>query len=141
VVHLLRGAARYCTYKDRKAVFKALRPIYTAVNPEAAAEAMDDFELTWGDRHPGVVRLWRDCNSRVRPHPVGQDGVAFQIDLGVRKPCELKGMCGSISVSHISYHGEVFPEHILENGYEFLVNNFSENSDPPSGVQRNQSCW
>jgi putative transposase len=67
VVHLLRGATRYCSYKDRKAVMKALRPVYTAVNAEAAAEAMDDFELTWGDRYPGIVRLWRDAWERFTP--------------------------------------------------------------------------
>lgn len=67
VVHLLRGAGRYCSYKDRKAVMKALRPIYTAVNAEAAAAAMDDFELTWGDRYPGIVRLWRDAWERFTP--------------------------------------------------------------------------
>lgn len=67
VVHLLRGAGRYCSYKDGKAVMKALRPIYTAVNAEAAAAAMDDFELTWGDRYPGIVRLWRDAWERFTP--------------------------------------------------------------------------
>lgn len=67
VVHLLRGATRYCSYKDRKAVLAALRPVYTAVSVEAAAEAMDDFELTWGDRYGGIVRLWRDAWERFTP--------------------------------------------------------------------------
>jgi putative transposase len=67
VIHLIRGATRYCSYKDRKAVAKALRPIYTAVNEEAAAEALDDLELTWGDRYPGIVRLWRDAWERFTP--------------------------------------------------------------------------
>lgn len=67
VIHLLRGAARYCSYKDRKAVMAALRPVYTAVNEEGAAEAMDDFELTWGERYPGIVKLWRDAWERFTP--------------------------------------------------------------------------
>jgi transposase-like protein len=67
VIHLIRGATRYCSYKDRKAVAKALRPIYTAIHEEAAAEALDDFELTWGDRYPGIVRLWRDAWERFTP--------------------------------------------------------------------------
>ena len=67
VIHLIRGATRYCSYKDRKAIAKALRPIYTAVNEQAAAEALDDFELTWGDRYPGIVRLWRDAWERFTP--------------------------------------------------------------------------
>jgi len=67
VIHLIRGATRYCSYKDRKAVAKALRPIYTAVNEAAAAEALDDLELEWGDRYPGIVRLWRDAWERFTP--------------------------------------------------------------------------
>jgi transposase-like protein len=67
VIHLIRGSIRYCTYKNRKAIAKALRPIYTAINEEAAADALDDFELTWGDRYPGIVRLWRDAWERFTP--------------------------------------------------------------------------
>jgi len=67
VIHLLRGSTRYCSYKDRKAVAAALRPIYTAVNEAAAADALDDFELTWGDRYPAIVRLWRSAWERFTP--------------------------------------------------------------------------
>lgn len=67
VIHLLRGSFRYCSYKDRKPVAAALRPIYTATNADAAAEAMDDFELEWGDRYPGIVRLWRAAWERFTP--------------------------------------------------------------------------
>ena len=52
----------------------------------------------------------------------------FQLDLLVKKPCELKAYCGSISVSNVPCHGEVFLEHVLENGYEFRVDNFSKDS-------------
>ena len=67
VIHLLRGSTRYCSYKDRKAIAQALRPIYTAVNEQAAADALDDFELTWGDRYPAIVRLWRSAWERFTP--------------------------------------------------------------------------
>jgi transposase-like protein len=67
VVHLLRGATRYCGYQHRRGVLNALQPVYTAVNADAAAEAMDAFELAWGDRYPGIVRLWRDAWERLTP--------------------------------------------------------------------------
>lgn len=67
VVHLMRGSFRFVSYKDRKAIAKALRPIYTAVNAQAAADALDDFEITWGDRYPGIIRLWRDAWERFTP--------------------------------------------------------------------------
>ena len=45
----------------------ALRPIYTAVNVEAAAEALDLFELEHGDRYPGIVTLWRHAWEQFIP--------------------------------------------------------------------------
>lgn len=67
VVHLIRASIRYCSWKDRKLVTKALRPIYTAPSVEAATDAMDTFELEHGDRYPGIVRLWRDAWERFIP--------------------------------------------------------------------------
>lgn len=67
VVHLIRASVRYCTWKDRKTITAALRPIYTAATAEAAADALDTFELTHGERYPGIVRLWRDSWERFTP--------------------------------------------------------------------------
>jgi putative transposase len=61
VVHLLRGSFRYASYTDRKKIAAGLRPIYTAVSQEAAAEALDEFEDEWGTRYPAIVDLWRDA--------------------------------------------------------------------------------
>jgi putative transposase len=67
VVHLIRASIRYCSWKDRKTITKALRPIYTAPSVEAASEAMDTFELEHGERYPGIVKLWRDAWERFIP--------------------------------------------------------------------------
>lgn len=67
VVHLIRASLRYCSYKDRKRIAAALRPIYTAATIDAAADAMDSFELEHGDRYPGIVTLWRGCWERFTP--------------------------------------------------------------------------
>lgn len=67
VVHLIRASLRYCSWKDRKKITAALRPIYTAVNAEAAADAMDTFELEHGDRYPAIVALWRSSWERFSP--------------------------------------------------------------------------
>lgn len=67
VVHMIRASLRYCSWKDRKAITTALRPIYTAVSLEAANDALDTFELEHGDRYPGIVRLWRDSWERFTP--------------------------------------------------------------------------
>jgi len=67
VVHLIRASIRYCSWKDRKTITKALRPIYTAPSVEAAVDAMDTFELEHGERYPGIVKLWRDAWERFIP--------------------------------------------------------------------------
>ena len=43
IVHLLRHALSFASWKDRRELAAALRPIYTAVNAEAAREALEDF--------------------------------------------------------------------------------------------------
>jgi transposase-like protein len=67
VVHLIRNSIKFCSWKDRRAVTKALKPIYQAATVDAAEDAMDDFELEWGDRYPAIVDLWRRNWERFTP--------------------------------------------------------------------------
>ncbi len=67
VVHLIRNSIKFCSWKDRRAVTKALKPIYQAPTGEAAEDAMDDFELEWGDRYPAITDLWRRNWERLTP--------------------------------------------------------------------------
>jgi putative transposase len=67
VVHLIRSAMRYVSYGDRRKVAAALKPIYSAPSIDAAGDALDTFELEWGDRYPAVVRVWRDAWERFIP--------------------------------------------------------------------------
>lgn len=67
VVHLIRGSTRFCNWKDRKPVVGALRPIYTAPTVQAAEQAMDHFEELWGDRYPGIVKVWRSAWEQFTP--------------------------------------------------------------------------
>ena len=67
VVHLIRNSMRYCSWKDRKAVTRALRSIYKADTVDAAAGALDDFESEWGDQYPAIVDVWRRNWERFTP--------------------------------------------------------------------------
>ena len=67
VVHLIRNSIRFCSWKDRKAVTRALKPIYRAATIEAAALALDDFETEWGGQYPAIVDLWRRNWERFCP--------------------------------------------------------------------------
>jgi len=59
VVHQIRNSCRYVTYKDLKEFTKGLKTIYGAVNKDAAALALDDFERKWSSKYQYAVRSWR----------------------------------------------------------------------------------
>jgi putative transposase len=68
IVHLIRNSLDYASWKDRKALAAALRPIYAAVSAEAALAALDAFEDgEWGQKFPTVVAAWRRAWDRVIP--------------------------------------------------------------------------
>lgn len=60
VVHLIRSALRFVAWKDRKEVTKALRDVYTAVDADAAADALDAIEARYKARYPSITRAFRD---------------------------------------------------------------------------------
>jgi putative transposase len=59
VVHVMRNAMRFVSWKDRKKVAASMRAIYTAPNIEAAELALKEFGQTFGERYPGAVDTWR----------------------------------------------------------------------------------
>lgn len=68
IVHLIRNSLDYASWKDRKLLAAALRPVYTAASAEAAEQALNDFERgPWGQRYPTVTAAWRRAWDRVIP--------------------------------------------------------------------------
>jgi len=68
IVHLIRNSLDYASWKERKALAAALKPVYTAVNADSAAQALDEFEAgPWGQRFPNIVATWRRAWDRVIP--------------------------------------------------------------------------
>ena len=68
IVHLIRNSLDYASWKDRKPLAPALRPIYAAASAEAALAALDAFEAGgWGQKFPTVVGAWRRAWERVIP--------------------------------------------------------------------------
>jgi putative transposase len=59
IVHQIRASMRYVTYRDRKAVARDLKPVYRAVNAEAAEHALAAFDERWGERYPMIADSWR----------------------------------------------------------------------------------
>jgi putative transposase len=68
IVHLLRNSLALASWKERKPLAVALRPIYTAASAEAARTALDAFESgPWGRQFPTVVASWRRAWTQVIP--------------------------------------------------------------------------
>ena len=68
IVHLIRYSMQFASWKERKAIAKALRPIYSASSADTAAGALDEFEQgPWGQKYPPVVASWRRKWDQVVP--------------------------------------------------------------------------
>jgi transposase-like protein len=68
IVHLIRNSLDYASWKDRKALAAAIKPIYTAPSAEAAQSELDALEEgAWGKKFPTVVAAWRRAWDKVVP--------------------------------------------------------------------------
>jgi putative transposase len=67
IVHEIRASMRFVSYKDRKKVAAALRPIYTAPSAEHALAELDAFERDWGAQYPMIGRMWRRDWDHITP--------------------------------------------------------------------------
>jgi transposase-like protein len=68
IVHLIRSSLDYVSWKERRTVAAALKPIYTAATVEAALAALATFEQgPWGQRYAPIAEAWRRAWDRVIP--------------------------------------------------------------------------
>ena len=68
IVHLIRNSLDYASWKDRKALAAAIKPIYTAPSAEAAQAELEAFEQgPWGGKFPTVALAWRRVWDKVIP--------------------------------------------------------------------------
>lgn len=67
-VHLIRASMRFVNYKDRKAVAKALKPIYTAADADGALVELEAFKASeLGTKYPHAVKTWETAWPRFIP--------------------------------------------------------------------------
>ena len=58
IVHLVRNALSYVSYKDRRAVAAGLKAIYSAATAPDAEAALMDFAAAWDTRYPTISKSW-----------------------------------------------------------------------------------
>ena len=78
IVHLIRYSMKFASWKERKAIAAALKPIYRAENAELAAYELDTFNAgPWGQKYPAIAQSWRRNWEAVIPF--------FAFSVAVRK--------------------------------------------------------
>ena len=67
IVHMVRYSLNYVSWKLRKEIAAELRTIYTAATVEEAERRLGEFEATWGEAYPPIVKSWRSNWARLIP--------------------------------------------------------------------------
>ncbi|NEW36608.1 IS256 family transposase [Nocardia cyriacigeorgica] len=61
IIHLIRNTFRLAGRQDWDALKRDVKPIYTAVNADAARAALDELTERWGKKYGAIVRLWNNA--------------------------------------------------------------------------------
>ena len=68
IVHLIRNSLEFASWKDRRGLAAALKPVYTAATMEAAMKELDALAAgAWGQKFPTVRAAWRRAWERGIP--------------------------------------------------------------------------
>ncbi len=61
IIHLIRNTFRLAGRQHWDALKRDVKPIYTAVNAEAARAALDELTERWGSKYGAIIRLWNNA--------------------------------------------------------------------------------
>jgi putative transposase len=67
IVHLIRLSLKYVPRRERDQVARDLKPIYTALDADAAHRELERFDEKWGKRFPVITQAWLDAWEHVIP--------------------------------------------------------------------------
>ncbi|MGH8247625.1 MAG: IS256 family transposase [Gammaproteobacteria bacterium] len=60
IVHLIRYSMKFASWKERKVIAAALKPIYRATDAATALQELDAFDAgEWGRKYPTIAQSWR----------------------------------------------------------------------------------
>jgi putative transposase len=63
VVHLIRHSLKYVPRRERERVARDLKPIYTALDADAAQLELERFDEKWDQRFPVITQAWLDARG------------------------------------------------------------------------------
>jgi putative transposase len=67
IVHLIRHSLRFVPRREREQVARDLKPIYTAIDADAAWAELERFDEQWGERFPVITKAWQNAWEQVTP--------------------------------------------------------------------------
>lgn len=68
IVHLIRDSPQFASWKERKVVAAARKPISHAATAEIAAQQLQAFDTgEWGCKYPSIAKSWRRNLQHVIP--------------------------------------------------------------------------
>lgn len=67
IVHMVRNALKYVSWKDRKELASDLRKIYTSATVDEAELALEAFAEKWDQQYPTISQSWLNHWERVIP--------------------------------------------------------------------------
>jgi putative transposase len=67
LVHLIRASLKYVPRREREQVARDLKPIYTAIDADAAQVELERFDEKWGQRFPVITQAWLNAWEYVIP--------------------------------------------------------------------------
>lgn len=68
IVHLIRFSMHFASWKERRLIGAALKPIYQAESAAIARERLEDFDRgPWGRKYPAIAQSWRRHWEQVIP--------------------------------------------------------------------------
>lgn len=68
IVHLIRFSMHFASWKERRLIGAALKPIYQAESAASARERLEDFDRgPWGRKYPAIAQSWRRNWEQVIP--------------------------------------------------------------------------
>jgi putative transposase len=68
IVHLIRNSLAFASWKERKPIATALKPIYRAETAQTAKQRLQELDAgAWGQRYPAIAQAWRRHWEQVIP--------------------------------------------------------------------------
>jgi putative transposase len=59
IVHLIRYSMHFASWKERRPMALALKPVYQAAAATVARERLEDFDRgPWGQKYPAIAQSW-----------------------------------------------------------------------------------